>query len=140
MVRKVGMWIDHAKAVLVSLDDQEVATRTVVSNVGKHVRAQGGAPSGTPYGAQDATYEARIDRKYEQHLRQYYDSIVSEVSGATAIFIMGPGAAKTELRKRLEASGVAGNRLTVEAADKLTDAQVVERVKTHYNYPTREAF
>ena len=48
MARKVGLWIDHAKAVLVALDGEdepEMTTRTIVSNVGKKVRAKGGARS-----------------------------------------------------------------------------------------------
>ena len=140
MARKVGLWIDHTKALLVSLDGDDVTTRTVLSDAGKRPRIKGGSPSVTPYGSQDATYEARRDRKYEQLLKEYYDGIVSAVSGAGAILIMGPAEAKVELGKRLEASGVPIDSVTTVAADKMTDAQVVEKVKIHYDYPTRQTF
>lgn len=140
MPRKVGLWIDHRKTVLVALEGKNVSTRTLLSNVGKKVRVKGGAPSGTPYGAQDATYEARRDRRYDKHLSEYYDTVVSGIGKADRILVMGPGQAKTDLRKRLEDSGFDEARLTVKATDKLTDAQIVEKVKAYYGYPTRATF
>jgi stalled ribosome rescue protein Dom34 len=117
-----------------------VTPQTIQSNVEKRPRVKGGAPSVTPYGAQDSTYEARLDRKHEQQLKEYYDQIVSKISDARAIFIMGPGQAKTELRKRLEESGIPADSLTTASSDKLSDAQIVEKIKIHYGYPTRETF
>jgi stalled ribosome rescue protein Dom34 len=140
-MNRVGLWIDHARAVLVSLDDEgEVTTRTVKSDAGKRVRSKGGARSSTVYGPQDATYEARRDRKYEHRLEQFYASVGQLLADSDSIFILGPGEAKTEFRKHLETSGVPAERLSVEAADKLTEAQIVEKVKTRFGYPTRETF
>jgi hypothetical protein len=140
MARKIGLWLDHRKAVLVSLEGEKVTPQTIQSNVEKRPRVKGGAPSVTPYGAQDSTYEARLGRKHEQQLKEYYDQIVSKISDARAIFIMGPGQAKTELRKRLEESGIPADSLTTASSDKLSDAQIVEKIKIHYGYPTRETF
>lgn len=140
-MKGVGLWIDHSKATVVSLsEDGEATTRTIESHAGKRVRSKGGARSSTVYTAQDATYEARRDRKYEHHLKQFYASVGACLAGADAIFILGPGEAKTELRKHLEASGLPAERLSVEPADKLTEAQIVEKVKTRFGYPTRETF
>jgi hypothetical protein len=140
MTRKVGLWIDHAKAVVVALDRETVTTHTILCGAGRRPRVKGGAPSTTPYGPQDATYEARRDRRYLEQLRKYYDEIAAVVSGADSIFIMGPGQARTELGKRLQDAGVAADAVSSAASDKLTEAQVVEKVKIHYGYPTRESF
>lgn len=140
-MKKVGLWIDHARAILVSLDEKgEATTRTVESDAGQRVRSKGGARSSTVYGPQDATYEARRDRKYEHHLEQFYASVGTLLADSDSIFILGPGEAKTEFRKHLETSGVPAEHLSVEAADKLTEAQIVEKVKTRFGYPTRETF
>lgn len=138
MARKIGLWIDHTKAVVVSLDKDQVSTETVESGVEKRIRVQGGSRSVAPYGPQEATYEPRRDRKHDQHLREFYDRVVAGTSGADAVFIMGPGEAKTELRKRMGESFGAPDRVNTFAVDKLTEAQIVEKVKQHYGYPTRE--
>jgi len=125
MARKVGLWIDHAKAVLVSLDNGDVFTEAIASGVESRPRAQGGSRSATPYGPQEATYELRRERKHDQHLKEFYDRVVSVASGADAVFIMGPGEAKTELRKRMSESCGAQDRVSTFAADKMTESQIV---------------
>jgi len=140
MKPRTGLWIDHSKAILVSVDGDTVSTRTIESEVGKRVRAKGGARSGgTPYGPQDATYEARRDRKYEHHLAQYYDQVASAIRGTGAVLIMGPGQAKSELKSKLVETGIGETHIEMEASDKLTEPQIVEKVKNHYGLPTRES-
>jgi stalled ribosome rescue protein Dom34 len=138
--KNVGLWIDHEKAFIVVLRGDAVSTRSVLSNVGKKVRVKGGSRSVTPYGPQEATYELRRDRRWEKHLGEYYDQVLSEISDAAAILILGPGEAKADLAKRLAEAGVGEGRVRAEAADKLTEPQIVERIKTHYGIPTRKTF
>jgi len=64
---------------------------------------------------------------------------VSAIRGAGAVLIMGPAQAKTELQKKLEDAGMAGARVETESSDKLTERQIVEKVKQHYGLPTRES-
>ena len=137
MARKVGLWIDHSKAVLVALDGERVETKTVSSDIEPRGHPKGGAPSPTTYGAQDAVYEARRDRRYQRHLSEYYARVVAEINAAVAILLMGPGEAKLELRKALEAAGSGQSRIEVEASDKLTEPQIVAKVKAHYGYAIR---
>lgn len=82
------MWIDRAKAVVVCLEHEKVTTRTLQSGAGKKPRVKGGARSVTPWGPQDATNEGRRERNYEQHVKEYYDQIVSAASGADEVFII----------------------------------------------------
>jgi len=138
--QKAGLWIDHSRAFVVSLEGEELTTGTVFSDLEKRVRAQGGSGSSTPYGPQDATYEARRDRRYEKHLAAYYDEVLSLISRAGSILVLGPGPAKSEFQKRLASSGLASVPVSLETVDKMTDAQIVERVKEHFGYPTRETF
>jgi stalled ribosome rescue protein Dom34 len=140
MTQKVGLWIDHRKAVVVSLGEGETTTRTIESNVGQRVRSQGGSRAATVYSHQGATYEPGRDQKYERHLNEYYDEVASAIAGADAILVMGPGEAKTEFGKRLERSGVDRSRVRIETSDKLTEPQIVEKIKVHFGYRTRESF
>ena len=47
MNEKIGIWIDHRKAVIVSVSGDRVAEKTLESNVGPHSRYSG--RSGIPH-------------------------------------------------------------------------------------------
>jgi hypothetical protein len=52
MKRKVGLWIDHRKAVIVLLAGEEEETKLVRSNVEKQIRRAAGSRSGGPFESQ----------------------------------------------------------------------------------------
>jgi hypothetical protein len=52
---QVGLWIDHRKAVIVTVSGEGEATRLVESNVEKRVRYSGGARSGTSHESRQGT-------------------------------------------------------------------------------------
>jgi hypothetical protein len=133
MNTKVGLWIDHKQAFIVYLSKEDVTTKTIPSNVEKHVRASGGSRSATPYGPQDIVAENRIDRKHKHHLNRYYEEAVEAVIGAKSILIMGPGEAKGEFKKHLQKLGRKPLPvIAVETTDKMTETQIIAKVKQHY--------
>jgi len=132
MSTQVGLWIDHRRAFVVHLAADETTTETIVSDLEKHEKVTGGSRSG-PYGPQDVIAEGRADRKFTHHLEQYYDRVARSFRSAESIFIMGPGEAKGEFRKHLEQSGQKPLPIIkFETADKMTEAQIVARVREHY--------
>ena len=100
MKRNVGLWIDHRKAVIVSLTNKVEEIRRVISHMEKHVRFSGAA--------QELSGEDQRDKRFTGHLHKYYDRVVSYIRDADSILILGPGEAKGELQARLqmEALGV----------------------------------
>ena len=121
---KVGIWIDHRRAVIVSVSAGGVTTKTLESEVGGHPR----------YSSQRA---GRGEKKYEERhgerLDQYYDEVVSQLGQPNALLIFGPGEAKLELKERLSRSKtLSACTIDIETADKLTDPQIVARVKEHF--------
>jgi hypothetical protein len=126
---RVGLWIDHRKAVIVTLSDEGEATRLVESNVEKHVRYSGGAQSGGSHESRPGTGEDTRERHFEGQLHQYYDEVIAHIRIADAILILGPGEAKGELKARLERDGLAHRIVGVETADKMTDRQIAAIVR-----------
>jgi stalled ribosome rescue protein Dom34 len=120
----VGLWIDHRKAVIVSLKDKVEKTKQILSHMEKHVRYSGGA--------QAASAEDQRDRRFAGHLRKYYDRVVSRIREADAILILGPGEAKVELGLLLESEALGGRIASIETVDRLTDRQLAARVRKHY--------
>ncbi|MDH3520608.1 MAG: hypothetical protein OEM49_09145 [Myxococcales bacterium] len=136
--RKIGLWIDHRKAVLVTLDDGGVAIETLKSDVEPRVRTTGGSRSRTVYHAQEVVSESQRDRRVQQQIRRYFDSVLDHLHGASAIFVMGPGEARGEFAQLLGSSTRYRDIPTqVAAADKLSDRQIAAKVKEYFGIATR---
>ena len=126
MKRTAGVWIDHKKAVIVFVTGKDEQMKLISSNIEKHHRQSGVA---TPADIRQ--------RESTEHLNIYYDEVVSCLREAQSIFIFGPGEAKGELKKRLERVNLGGGIVGIEPADKMTDPQIVARVRSQF--PGRNA-
>ena len=125
MKNHVGLWIDHRQAFLVFVGDDGEETKRIDSDMEKHVRFSGAE---SPEGAADD----QRDRRFSAHLDQYYDRVIASIGDAQSILVLGPGEAKGELRKRLESKGFGKRVVGVETVDKMTDRQVVAKVREHF--------
>ena len=133
MSNKAGLWVDHRQAIIVHLVDDQLTTETIASNIEKHVKAHGGSRTSTPYAPQEVVPEDRIDRKYNQHLEQYYQKITQAIGEAGSIYILGPGEVKNELTKHLQKKLQSTKpRIKLETTDKMSEAQIIAQVKLHY--------
>jgi stalled ribosome rescue protein Dom34 len=132
MNRKVGLWIDHRKAVIISLVGEEEEVKLIESNVEKHVRSSGGSRSKTPYGPEDVVAEDNRERRFTGHLNKYYDEVISSIHDAEAVLIFGPGEAKNELKKHIKSKELQGRIVRVETVDKMTDHQIAAKVRQYF--------
>ena len=124
MSRDVGVWIDHKKAVIVSIAAGEVTTRTLTSDIGAHPHYSG---------SQEGGGEKKYEQRHNQDLDRYYDDLIGQLGKPDALLLFGPGEAKLQLKERLGRSKVSSETIVaVETTDKLTDAQIVAKVKEHY--------
>jgi stalled ribosome rescue protein Dom34 len=126
MKRHAGIWIDHRSAFIVSIDEGAEVTERIESGVEKHVRFSGGDASGKGW------VDDQQDKKFAGHLDRYYDEVIARLHGAESILLLGPGEAKGEFEKRLSSKGLGGRIVGVETVDKMTDHQIVARVRQHY--------
>ena len=135
MNHRVGIWIDHKKAVIVFASADRVTVTTLASEVGPHARYSKRAGYPTPDGPQEGGGEKSYEKRYDQHLDRYYNEVISQLGQPDALLIFGPGEAKLQLKERLSRSkSLSECVVEVETADKLTDPQVVAKVKEHYGY------
>ena len=126
MKRCAGIWLDHRGAFIVSIAEGAEVTERIESGVEKHVRFSGGDAS------EKGWVDDHQDKKSAGHLDRYYDEVIAHVRGAESILLLGPGEAKGELEKRLTSKGLGGRIVGVETVDKMTDKQIVARVRQHY--------
>jgi hypothetical protein len=132
MRTRVGLWIDHRKAVIVVVTDKGEEPKLIISKVEKQLRRSGGSPLKGPYEALQVPADDSREREFTGHLNIYYDAVIACVRDAEAILIFGPGEAKGELKKRLESKELSGRVIGIETVDKMTDRQIAAKVRQHF--------
>ena len=128
----VGLWIDHRKAVIVTIDNDIAITMEIKSNMEKHVRFSSGSHPKSHSDSQGSTAEDMRDRQFGDHLSRYYDGIITFIRDADSIWIFGPGEAKVELENRLKRQNLGGRIVGIETVDKMTDRQIAAKIRDHF--------
>jgi stalled ribosome rescue protein Dom34 len=128
MKNKAGIWIDHKQAFLVFADENAATIENIVSEVEEH-------PRYTSYtSSEDGAADDQRDQRYAVHLNKYYDEIISHLRNVDSILLFGPGEAKREFEKRLVSKGHADRIVAVETSDKMTEPQIIAKVRHFYHF------
>ncbi|NCQ17272.1 MAG: hypothetical protein COW85_11970 [Ignavibacteria bacterium CG22_combo_CG10-13_8_21_14_all_37_15] len=125
MNRKVGLWIDHNEAVIVSITGTLGEVKSIPSEIEKYVRFSDGA--------QKISAEEMSNRRVTNRLKKYYDEVISLVSDAESLLIVGPDEAKIEFKKRFERGKRNGRVINLETADNMTEPQIAAKVRGYYS-------
>ena len=133
--KRIGIWLDHAKATLSDLSKGAVVVETVFSDKESEVRFKGETGDGTLLGNNRST-----NNEHHEHNRSveimdvYYRILADRIRHYDDILLFGPTGAKDELYNRLNADKhFAFKNIRVEMADKLTENQMIAQVKEYYN-------
>ena len=136
MTTKAGIWIDHRKAVIVTLSPEGEHTTLIASNVEKHPERGGDSPLKGPYEARQVPADDSRQRALTGELNSFYDAVIAAIRDYGSLLIFGPGEAKVELHKRLLYMKLGARVVAVETEDKMTDRQVMAKVRTHFGLGT----
>ena len=132
MRTRVGLWIDHRKAVVVAVTEQGEEIGLIISKVEKQLRRSGDSPLKGRYESSQVPADDSRQRAYAGYLNIYYDAVIACIRDAESILIFGPGEAKVELKARLEGNGLGGRIIGIETVDKMTDRQFAAKVRQHF--------
>lgn len=131
MNKRVGLWLDRKKAVIVSITNNGEEKRIITSDMDHYILYSAVVPG-------DGAPEEIRDRRFWNRLNEYYDKIIAHIHDATEIQIFGPEIAKHELEKRLDAEGLSERIVSIENAGQLTNIQIATRVERRF--PARSQF
>jgi hypothetical protein len=132
MGTKVGLWIDHRKAIIVAVAEKAEEMTLIISAVEKQTRRSLSSRHEGPYEPLQVPADDSRQRAYTEHLNIYYDAVIASIRNAESILIFGPGEAKGELKKRLERLNLGGLIAGVETVDKMTDRQIAAKVRQRF--------
>jgi hypothetical protein len=132
MRTRIGLWIDHRKAIVVAITDKGEEIGLIISKTEKQLRRSGDSPLKGPYESQLVPADDSRQRARTGHLKIYYDAVIACIGDAESILIFGPGEAKGELKKHLAKKRLGGRIVGVETVDKMTDRQIAAKVRKHF--------
>jgi len=119
--------------VIVLISDVGEKVLEIQSNVEQQPGRFAGIRSTTPFESQQVPADDRRVREFTGHLNQYYTEVIAAIRKAESILILGPGEAKGELKKRLDHVQLGQRILVVETSDKMTDRQIVAKVREYFH-------
>jgi hypothetical protein len=118
MIQKVGLWIDHQKAIVVTMLDNGEEITEMKPEVEKEV---------------EILASDRRQSSFSEHLNIYYDALIASMGETVSILVFGLGEAKDEFKKRLEKDEQLSDRIVdVLTADKITDNQIAAKVREYF--------
>ena len=132
MATHAGLWIDHRKAIIVTVTDKGDEIGLVISNVEKQLRRSGNSKLKGRSEPEQVPADDRRQRAFTAHLNIYYDAVIASIRDAKSILIFGPGEAKGELKTRLKKNKLDGRIVGIETTDKMTDRQIAAKVRQRF--------
>ena len=135
MSDKAGVWIDHRKAVVVTVSpDGEHTTTLIASSVEKHPERGGDSPLKGSYESRQVPADDSHQRALTgepQHLLRCRHCSPSR-SPEAAPPRSGRGQGRTPLHKRLVKMQLGARVVAVQTEDKMTDGQLVAKVRAYF--------
>lgn len=130
---KTGVWIDHQRAIIVSIHNNEIKTDEILTGVISHERFKGETTDKTNSGAQVMNREIHKEAKQQHKLKKFYESIIDKILSSSHLYIFGPAEAKFDLQNQVAKHKTLKNLPVVVApADNRNMNEIVADVKKYY--------
>jgi hypothetical protein len=137
MGNQAGIWIDHRRAVIVELTPDGEVVKTIESHVQKHPQRGGDSPMKGTYEARQVPADDSRQRALTGELDRYYDAVIAALPEKDNLLVLGPGEAKAEFRTRLSKLRPRALVSAIEAADKMTEHQIIVKCRAHFGRPAK---
>ena len=132
MNNQLGLWIDHQKAVIVSMTETGEKIQEIRSEVETQPRRSGDSPLKGDYEPLQVPADDSHQKFLTQNLNIYYDEVIDHLRDAKSIFILGPSSAKNELKERLSRNNLGVKVVGVETSDSMTNLQIAAKVREFF--------
>jgi len=155
MKKKVGVWIDTEKAVIISLEAVETRAnvqnslpgerlvkspkitndtyKIITSPIQTKLRLPGDTKDFAKFGNQHYSTEIKNMHKLKNVKHQYFKNILQGIKDVDELVLFGPSIIKKEFEAQMTKYPLIHSRLlSVEAADIMTDKQMVRWVENYF--------
>ena len=131
MNKKVGIWLDSEKAWVISLLGKGQTIEKVESNIETRIRFDGESKPASGRGGALVNPSKKKTNRKKQQMGDYLECLMDKISGAEDVLIFGPAETKTEFSKVIH-SRKDKPAVYIESAGKMTERQIIARVRDHF--------
>jgi len=134
MKKQTGIWLDHEKATIITLDKGNYNLNTIESDIVTRNRIDGETKKYGRFGDQSLSQEKHKERRIKEQTSNYLKNLLSEIKDADELVLFGPANMKRELEKNIFNNSTLAPKLkAVISADSMTENQMVAWVKKFYH-------
>ncbi|HDR89792.1 MAG TPA: hypothetical protein ENN63_09235 [Bacteroidetes bacterium] len=133
MDTKLGIWLDCEKACLIFLLDDQVRVEHIASEVESRVRIEGETKEASRLGGMFINPVRKRTERRKHQFKEYFERLLSHMKGVGEIYLFGPAETGKKLGKEIRGNKSLRNiPVHVEKADKMTENQMIARVKKFF--------
>jgi hypothetical protein len=138
MPANYGIWIDHKSAIVVHLEDHTYTVTRIASEAERKHRATGGVRGQQPFVHRSVNSGARDEAHRRNDWQRHYERVIQALPIDASVYVLGSGQAKAEFVGYLKRHGPPTIEVMgVEATPRLTQGQLIARIKTAFGVETR---
>jgi hypothetical protein len=134
---KTGIWIDHKLALIVNFNEknEEKFYRIESGFEGKEREpGEDRNKNNARMGSHFITNEKGLENRHNELLRKFYLEVILRIGEDSEVYIFGPSEAKNELAAKIRNYESLKTLITkIEAADRMTDKEVVAKTKEYFH-------
>jgi len=126
MKKQTGIWLDHEKAIIITLDRGRYKLNTIESDIVTKERTDGETKKYGRFGDQSLSQEKHKERRIKEQTSNFLKSLLNEIKEVDELVLFGPANMKKELEKHIFNDKTSASKLkTVLSADSMTENQMV---------------
>lgn len=134
MKKQTGIWIDGSKAIIVKLSDGKENITEIESDIENRIHHDDEGDKGSFMGDRHINNEKKFDERKKHQIDSFLKTVIEHIKNDDELYVFGPADIKLKLKHSIEnETQIAPKLKTVEAADSMTNNQVVAKVKAFYN-------
>lgn len=134
--KKLGLWMNMGKALLVNYQNKEASLmETIDSPVESMIRYEGETDQKTKFGGQSpSSNENKQNNIHQEQVKKYFSLLEGKLSGYDEILLFGPGTAKKQFLNQLASNKAFSEvKFHIKDADNLTPNQLLSFVRNHFS-------
>lgn len=133
MKNRIGIWLDSKKAVILSISNKGEELVKVKSEIESKVRFYGETKKVTRMGNMFIDPEKTKEQRRLHQMKNYIREIVSNLKGASEIYITGPAQTKLILNQELQTKKYFSDKvIAVENSDSMTERQICAKIRNYF--------
>lgn len=136
----MGIWIDSREARIVQVvEGKRISVSRMFSGLSTRERFAGETSRKVKRGFTGFDFERQHRNRLAQSLKQFCETVARVVGPGDHVYVLGPAQTRLILEKTLHESNSTARILGVEACDKLSDNQLMEKVRLFFDGYVRGA-